>query len=82
VPVTDACLIDGTSRSSNNSRYNRVGTETNARTQAEIDTATSSGTTTPAADEGEDNGTEDRDVNLDSLGDPAALAQGSVVSWL
>ncbi|KAJ7813000.1 hypothetical protein B0H14DRAFT_3751525 [Mycena olivaceomarginata] len=65
-----------------NSRYNRVGTETSARTQAEIDAATSSGTTTPAADEEEDDGTEDRDANLDSLADLAALAQGSVVRRL
>ncbi|KAJ7348331.1 hypothetical protein DFH08DRAFT_959738 [Mycena albidolilacea] len=55
-----------------NSRYDRVGTETSALNQAEIDAATSSGTTTPAADEEEDDGTEDRNANLDSLGDLAA----------
>ncbi|KAF7334909.1 hypothetical protein MVEN_02240600 [Mycena venus] len=62
-----------------NTRYDRVGAETSARTQEEIDAATSSGTTATAADEEDDDGAEDRDANLDSLGDLAALTQGCVV---
>jgi hypothetical protein len=77
-----SCRWDQQIIKDDNSRYNCVGTETSAWTQAKIDAATSSGTTTPAADEEEDDGTEDRDANLDSLGDLAALAQGSVVGWL
>ncbi|KAJ7824196.1 hypothetical protein B0H14DRAFT_3729009 [Mycena olivaceomarginata] len=58
-----------------NNRYDRFGAETTARSQEEIDAAVPS-----AADHEEDNndGTEDRDVTVDNLGDLAALAAGPV----
>ncbi|KAJ7786953.1 hypothetical protein B0H14DRAFT_3582483 [Mycena olivaceomarginata] len=66
-----------------NRKYNRLGTESSARTQEEIDAAVLPGANNAAADEDEEENAgstrEDREVHISGLGDLAVLAVSAVV---